>query len=375
VGPIAHGVIAALTIGGVLGDTGLVHAPALPVSQQLLLQAACQMIFAATVIVARMTRRTQLRAIDDLEREVRRSAHSQALLLEARAQLARVARPDQGRFSGQQIGDYLLDAVIGRGAMGEVYAARGPAGAVAIKLLSHDAFGNPDLVQRFLRELKTAAAVVGPNVVRVLEIGHEPIPYLVMERLEGNTLSDILLDKPLLSDAELVDLVRQVGVGITAAGAAGIVHRDLKPQNVFRHGDTWKILDFGIARAVAHGNTLTAGQVVGTPSYMAPEQVYGGALDHATDLYGLAAIAYRALTGHPPFALGELAETLYRVVHTPPRPPSELAPHLPPEVDLVFAIALAKPPNQRFHTAAELVNALAEALAGRTLTASIHKHS
>jgi serine/threonine-protein kinase len=166
-----------------------------------------------------------------------------------------------------------------------------------------------------------------------------------------------------LKPREVVDLVTQVGAGITAAAAAGIVHRDLKPQNVFLDRGTWKILDFGVARAMDQGDTLTAGQVVGTPSYMAPEQATGEPVDHRTDLYALAAITYRAVTGHPPFAAGEIAETLYKVVHTRPRRPSDLA-DVPPEIDLVLAIGMAKNPGQRFATAHELASAIAAAFSG-----------
>jgi serine/threonine protein kinase len=119
------------------------------------------------------------------------------------------------------------------------------------------------------------------------------------------------------------------------------------------------------------GDTLTAGFVVGTPSYMAPEQAAGGAVDHATDLYALAAIAYRALTGQPPFTAGEIAETLYKVVHGAPRRPSELG-ELPAELDLVLAIGLAKRPADRFGSAVELADALAAAVAG-TLPAALRE--
>jgi serine/threonine-protein kinase len=115
-----------------------------------------------------------------------------------------------------------------------------------------------------------------------------------------------------------------------------------------------------VSRAAEHGDTLTSGGVVGTPSYMAPEQARGGAVDHCTDLYALAAVAYRATTGHPPFAAGEIAETLYRVVHTSPRRPTDLA-VLPRDLDLVLAIGLAKRPEHRFTSAVELAEALADA--------------
>jgi eukaryotic-like serine/threonine-protein kinase len=360
-----QGLVSLLVITGITRDTGIIHASYLEPHQQLLALGLVQFVFIITLFMARMSRRTQLAAIEELEREVRLSAHREALLIEAREQLERVLRPGRGRFSDQQIGAYRLGSVIGRGAMGEVYEATGPSGLVAIKLLSQASLGNANHVLRFLRELRTAAAIEAPNVVKVLEVGQDPVPYLVMERLEGKNLSEILRSKRALSEAEVVELIRQIGAGITAAGAAGVVHRDLKPHNVFRHGDTWKILDFGISRALDQGDTLTAGQIVGTPSYMAPEQASGGSVDHATDLYALAAIAYRSLTGHPPFTGAELADTLYRVVHTSPRRPSDLSPHLPHDVDFVLAIGLAKQPADRFATAGEFVEALETALAGR----------
>jgi serine/threonine-protein kinase len=360
-----QGAVALLAITGVTRDTGLVTAGQLGVRQQLIIQGLVQFVFAMTLLVARLSRRAQRLTVEELEREVRLSAHREALLIEAREQLDRAMRPGQGRFTGQQISGYLLGSVLGRGAMGEVYEATGPAGPVAIKLLSQTSLGNATHVMRFFRELRTAAAIDAPNVVKVLEVGDHPVPYLVMERLDGRALSDVLRARRTLPAAEVIELVQQVGAGITAAAVAGVVHRDLKPQNVFRHGEVWKILDFGVARAADHGDTLTAGQVVGTPSYMAPEQATGGDVDHLTDLYALAAIAYRALTGHAPHASGDLAETLYRVVHAAPRRPGELAPRLPPEVDLVLAIGLAKQSVDRFRSAADFAAALADALAGR----------
>jgi len=231
-------------------------------------------------------------------------------------------------------------------------------------MLAQTSLGNADHVQRFLRELRTASAIESPNVVRVLDIGEEPLPHLVMERLHGRDLSSILRDRCVLPPAEVVELLEQVGAGITAAASAGVIHRDLKPQNVFLAGTAWKILDFGVSRLVDTSDTLTAGHLVGTPSYMAPEQARGARVDHRTDLYALAAIAYRCLTGHPPFASGDLGDVLYRVIHTPPRRPSSLAP-LADDLDLVLAIGLAKDPADRFETAAELAAAVADGLALR----------
>jgi len=354
--------VAILVISGAR-DTGIVVPHALAVRDQIIIQVLVQIVMLATIITARLSRRTALAAVGALERAVRVAAHREALLLEAREELERALHQGRGRFSDQTIGGYQLGQLLGRGAMGEVYEADGPAGRVAVKLLSQASLSNPNHVLRFLRELRTAANVRSPNIVEVIDIGENPVPYLVMERLEGHTLAEMLRQRSRpLSPHEVVELVVQVGQGITAAAGAGIVHRDLKPQNVFFDRGTWKILDFGVARAMDQGDTLTAGQVVGTPSYMAPEQATGEAVDHLTDLYALTAIAYRAITGQPPFAAGEIAETLYKVVHTRPRRPSDLA-EMPPEVDLVLAIGMAKDPRQRFGTATELAAALAAAYA------------
>ena len=358
--------VAALVIAGE-HDTGMIHPIGLTRVEMIVIQALVQAVLAATFITARISRATALLSLVELERAVRLAAHREALLLEAREELDRALRKGRGRFSEQTIGPYKLGGMIGRGAMGEVYEAQSAQGVVAIKLLSQASLGNPQHVMRFLRELRTAAGLASPHVVRVLDVGENPVPYLVMEKLEGETLAEALRTRK-VSAGEIVEMIAQIGAGITAAAEAGIVHRDLKPQNVFyaqRAGQRgiWKILDFGIARGLDQGDTLTAGHVVGTPSYMAPEQAAGGVVDHRTDLYALAAIAYRALTGQPPFAGGEIAETLYKVVHTRPRRPSLLA-DVPPELDLVLAIGMAKNPAQRFATAAELAEALEGVFSG-----------
>jgi serine/threonine-protein kinase len=353
-------------ISGATRDTGIVQIAPIALRDQIIVQTLVQFVMLATFVTARMSRRTALVAVGELERAVRVAAHREALLLEAREELERALRSGRGRFTGQTISGYELGAVIGRGAMGEVYEAIHPtAGRVAIKLLSQASLNNPNHVLRFLRELRTAAGIESPNVVKVIEVGESPVPYLIMERLEGQTLGEILRTKRALSTTEVVALIAQIGAGITAAASAGIVHRDLKPQNLFSHRGDWKVLDFGVARAIDAGDTLTAGHVVGTPSYMAPEQASGGTVDHCTDLYALAAIAYRSLTGHPPYAGGEIAETLYRVVHQRPRRPTELSPNLHADIDLVLAIGLAKRPSDRFAAASDFAGALAEALEGR----------
>jgi serine/threonine-protein kinase len=188
-----------------------------------------------------------------------------------------------------------------------------------------------------------------------------------MERLSGVDLSDYLREHRRMGVRSVLSMVRQVGRGLDAAHAAGIVHRDLKPRNLFlsRQGDdeTWKILDFGVARAQGE-ETLTTHKVVGTPNYMAPEQANGREVTHRTDLFALGVIAYRALTGHPAFEGETTAEILYKVVHRMPLRPSAAAP-LPPDIDLALAIAMAKAPADRFGSPRELVQALEQASRGQ----------
>jgi len=362
---LVHSVSSGLMIAGKIRDPGIVNVDGLATEYQIILQLCVHLVLLASFLVARTSRRAKVLAVQELERAMRAVAQRDAVLQEAREALDRALQPGRGRFSEQTLGGYQLGALIGRGAMGEVYESTDRDGRpAAVKVLSQASLGNPDHVERFMRELHTASRIDAPNVVRVLDVGDRPVPYLVMERLDGEDLAQILRRQRGLPPAQVVDLVRQVGAGITAAGAAGVIHRDLKPQNVFLHHGTWKVLDFGVSRVVDHTGSLTAGAVVGTPAYMAPEQARGLTVDHRSDLYALAAIAYRALTGHPPFAGNEPAELMFRVVYEHPRRPSELA-AVPADVDAVLAIALAKDPAARFDTADQLATALAAAIAGR----------
>jgi serine/threonine-protein kinase len=362
---IVQGVSSALAIAGV-ADPGIVRADYLSVEAQLIVQGLVQMILASSFFISRASRRSSLAALGELQDAVRDVAQREALLQEAREELRRAFGTGRGRFSDQTISHYRLGELLGRGAMGEVYEGVDTRNdqPVAVKMLAHASLGNADHVTRFVRELDTTAAIESPNVVRVLDVGMEPLPHLVMERLRGRDLRSILRDKRVLAPNAALEILTQVGIGITAAGKAGVIHRDLKPQNVFLAGTTWKILDFGVSRLAESSDTLTAGQLVGTPAYMAPEQARGARLDHRTDLYALAAIAYRCLTGHAPFAGGELAEVLYCVVHTAPPRPSSLA-RLPTDLDLALAIGLAKQPADRFATADDLVCAISDALQQR----------
>jgi serine/threonine-protein kinase len=223
---------------------------------------------------------------------------------------------------------------------------------------------------RFLRESEIAKTLQVSNVVRVLATSERgaPIPYIVMERLQGRDLSDLLRAQGKMRMSDVLRMLREIGCGLDAARAAGIVHRDIKPRNLFLadkpDGKTiWKILDFGVSK-LANEATLTGGNLVGTPSYMAPEQASGGELSHRTDLFALGVIAYRALTGRPAFSGEEMASILFEVLTAMPPRPSDSA-RLHEDVDRVLAIALAKDPWERFDSGAELADALDKGSRGR----------
>jgi serine/threonine-protein kinase len=362
----------ALIATGAVADPGLFRTHELSPLQLVMAHGLVQMVLLCTFVIARRMRSATLAVAGQVERMARVAAHREALLQEAREELERARHPQgAGRFSEQVIGSFKLGMVLGRGASGEVYdAVHSRTGEpAAVKLLRREALGDPGLVQRFLRESQILRSLDAENVVRVLETGDldATLPYIAMERLRGEDLSHHLRSRPRLPPGEVLAMLRQVGRGVDAAHRAGIVHRDLKPANVFLHdASTWKILDFGVSKLRAQDGTLTVGFVVGTPSYMAPEQARGSAVDARADLYALGVIAFRALTGELPFRGRDTAEILYNVVHSTPPRPTELAPELSPRVDGVIATALAKDPADRFPSAAALVEGLAQAL--RSLT-------
>lgn len=219
--------------------------------------------------------------------------------------------------------------------------------------------------------------------MRVLEAGDAPdgSPYLAMELLEGNDLAALLRDRGRFELDEVVELVSQVASGLAAAEDAGVVHRDLKPQNIFcvdgttggaaasvspnakrgtRTKRTWKILDFGVSKITDSTGTLTQGAIVGTPSYMSPEQARGDEVDTRADVFALGAIVYRALTGRPAFTGANGVATLDNVMHVQPVRPREGV-ELTEDVERVLALALAKDKARRFPSARTFASALSDA--------------
>jgi len=316
-------------------------------------------------VTARSFRKASLRSIESLTRATRLASQREALMDELRLDLERALRAGgPGRYSDHQVGNFQLGCVLGRGAMGEVYDAVDLATGepAAVKLIRRDLLGDPTHVARFLREARASGALDSPHVVKLLDTGDRDPPYLAMERLHGHSLAELLRRDGKLAGPALAELVRQIGAGLDAAGGAGIIHRDIKPQNLF-HDRVWKILDFGVATLTQENSgTLTQGSIVGTPSYMAPEQAEGKRLDRRADLYALAAVAYRCVTGRHPFSGADTPALLYAVVHRMPARPGDTV-DLPPDVDRWFAIALAKSPGDRFATGHELAATLDAALA------------
>jgi serine/threonine-protein kinase len=381
----AYAALGGLVVSGLLPDRGLVNANGVPILERVVILALIEGIFLAVYLIARKTRDATLYAIERHDVVVRSLAQRDALLHEARHDLVQAMRVGGvGRFSGEVVGSFRLGSVIGRGAMGEVYEAvrLDTKEEAAVKLVHPQLLAERDIVDRFLREAKLTSSLSVANVVRVIEASgaDAPIPYLAMERLHGDDLATQLRDTKRLGMRRLLTMLRQIGVGLDAAHAAGIVHRDLKPRNIFcararKAGgdDVWKILDFGVSKLDSGEGTLTRGQIVGTPAYMAPEQAQARAVGPRADIFALGVIAYRALTGSPPFSGDTNVEILFRVSHDMPLRPSELA-RLPEEVDLVLAVALAKAPADRFGTAAELAQALDAASRGR-IDASLTVHA
>lgn len=383
---IAFGILTTgFLLGAVVVHTGFYpYAPIAPVSfpKMWMWDATIGLtvvMYGAAFAAGRMIRREQSRVVHEFEKAVREASMRDALLREARDALknaAGIGAP--GRFTDQELDGFRLGAVIGRGGMGEVYEAERIVDGTqaALKLLRMDALGERSALSRFEREARIIASIQSSNVVQVLGVSSADsvLPYIAMERLNGVDLASYLRDRGRLPLIEVVDLVSQVAVGLSAAHAANVVHRDLKPNNIFRSGTSdrplWKILDFGVSKWMESADaTLTAAELVGTPQYMAPEQARGERdLDQCADIYALAAIAYRALTGEPPFT-GKLPAILKNITDDMPKAPSSVV-DVPRDVDLVLALGLAKQRSDRLQSAFELAAALAMA-SGNNLSSSL----
>src|SRR5262245_31946595 len=252
------------------------------------------------------------------------------------------------------IGRYEVESLIGKGAMGVVFLARDPhlGRQVAVKTIEFPEGISEEMAQQFeerlLREAHAAAALSHPNIVTVHDVGVDParhFPYIVMEYVPGSSLKDLLDGRHRLSPDLALRFGDALADALIAAHRAGIIHRDIKPANILvRNTDgIVKIADFGVARLAASELTRT-GAMVGSPAYMSPEQIRGGAVDARSDLFSLAVVLYEALTARRPFSGEDLAAVLYAVAHEAPEPVTRLIRELPQGLDAFFAKALSKDP-------------------------------
>ncbi len=262
----------------------------------------------------------------------------------------------------EKIGRYQILEVLGKGAMGVVYRAEDPTIGrhVALKTTRLDVAGleSDEMLRRFRQEARAAGVLNHPNIVTVYDAGEaDGLFYMAMEMIRGVTLQELLVDKRPLAPNTIVDVMSQVCTGLEYAHKHGIVHRDLKPANIMiAPGGTVKIMDFGIAKMGA--GMTTQGQVLGTPSYMSPEQVRGALLDGRSDLFSVGVILYECVTGQKPFPGENVTTIVYKIIGEDPRPPRELNANLHPRLGGIVSKALSKNLNERFQSGTELAEAL-----------------
>jgi serine/threonine protein kinase len=262
---------------------------------------------------------------------------------------------------------YEVGEVLGRGGMAQVHAGTDQrlGRPVAIKLLLPEMAARPDIRTRFEAEARAAASLSHPNAVAVFDTGeHAGVPYIVMERLPGETLADRIASRP--ADVEWLRTVAVEVLGaLGAAHAAGLVHRDVKPGNILIAADgRAKVADFGIAKSVQEsdeGDLTTTGQLLGTPAYLAPERLDGAPASARSDLWALGVVLYEALAGAKPFAGATPLATAQAVVAGTHRPLAELRPDLDPTLVAAVERAMATDPAARFASAADMAKALAAA--------------
>jgi serine/threonine protein kinase len=278
---------------------------------------------------------------------------------EALTILAPTRRPD----SLGRIGHYEVLQVLGRGGFGIVFRAFDVTlqRVVAVKVMAPQLAATSPARKRFLREARSSAQVRHENVVQVYEVAEQPLPYLVMEFIPGETLQQKLDRVGPLDVPEVLQIGRQIAEGLDAAHAKDLIHRDIKPANVLLEGGQQKvkISDFGLARAADDGSISQSGVIAGTPMYMAPEQALGQPLDQRADLFSLGSVLYQMVAGRPPFRANSALAVLKRVAEDKPRSIREIIPETPQWLCDIIAKLHAKDPDDRYQSAREVADVLA----------------
>jgi outer membrane protein assembly factor BamB/tRNA A-37 threonylcarbamoyl transferase component Bud32 len=319
---------------------------------------------------------------DFLERAFLEGVHEEngppAAAAEAIAEAPTMHEGQAAPAPGTQVryfGDYELLEEIARGGMGVVYKARQRSldRIVALKMILGGQLVGEQEVQRFLREARTAAQLQHPHIVPIHEIGqHDGQYYFSMDYIEGQSLAERVREHP-LPPADAVRYLRGITAAVQYAHADGTLHRDLKPSNVLiDHFDQPRVTDFGLAKRIEGDQGLTAtGAVVGTPSYMPPEQAAGKAerMGPASDVYSLGAVLYELVTGRPPFRAATTMDTLLQVLHDDPAAPRLLNPGISRDLETIILKCLAKDPATRYATAEALGDDLRRLSAGEAILA------
>jgi serine/threonine-protein kinase len=270
---------------------------------------------------------------------------------------------------------YELGETLGYGGMSEVHRGKDVrlGRDVAVKVLRADLARDPQFQERFRREAQNAAALNHPAIVAVYDTGetrtdYGPLPYIVMEYVDGRTLRDIVKSEGPLPAKRAMEVMADVCAALDFSHRHGIVHRDVKPANIMiTKTGAVKVMDFGIARAVHDGQaavTQTAA-VIGTAQYLSPEQARGEAVDARSDVYAAGCVLFELLTGEPPFTGDSPVAVAYQHVREDPKPPSSLNPRVPPSLDAIVLKAMAKGPANRYQSSAEMRGDLVRVLSGQ----------
>jgi tRNA A-37 threonylcarbamoyl transferase component Bud32 len=255
----------------------------------------------------------------------------------------------------EQIGRYQIKKELGKGAMGEVFLAYDPDldREVAVKTIYYDPGLPADELKetklRFMREARISAKLSHPNIIVIHDVGeHESVPFIAMEFICGETLEPYVKSVSLLPLKRIVEIMGQATEALNYAHRGGLVHRDVKPSNIMlTHDGGVKVMDFGLAKKPS-ANLTQAGMLLGTPSYMSPEQIKGEALDGRSDLFSLGVVLYQLLTGEKPFKGETISTIMYKIINEEPPEPTILNKKLPKQFDSIIRKALAKDPEKRF---------------------------
>jgi serine/threonine-protein kinase len=266
-------------------------------------------------------------------------------------------------------GKYTIQRALGRGGTGTVYEARHATigHRVALKIVNADRAQRPETLARFQTEAQICGAIRHPNVGQIYDVGtYEGKPYMVLELHEGQSMANVLSES-LLPIPAILEIAMQVLSALAAVHDSGVVHRDVKPDNAMLvralNGDiVVKLVDFGISKVITtdiRERTLTReGSILGSPDYMAPEQLRGHEVDARTDLYAVGVLLYEAVAGRPPFDAENLSDLMVAILRDPVVPPSELRTDCPPELDALILKALSRAPKERFQSAVEMARQL-----------------